>query len=567
MKIKLPKDLRGFSYDRVMPVDLNSFDVDLLLPSIFFKAITGGQSWGRRPNDPTKIREYSDELAAHEDIVGFDDDQGRRLLNRLTRTSLVQIGRKGTSRAVEQIEGVTPYTLLAFKPEFPSEHSRLRRVDTLVFRMMREQLRDDIALRRFFEDIFGKGLTIRAGAEPDGCYDGRTELDTLARLSIALIDGFESTSVRKAKERLPREPCPAVASSMARDLRRYLEAYRDRMPIEALTHHLKALINAELFVYSLKLFYAVTHLVERPIELPPAMRRQPEPSPPEIYLDFTGAPSGPSRQMAAGCVRRDLEAIQRFIQANLTLRQLDRYVHRIRGDHRVRAAVAEALADDEGGPEYLQALLGLLEDTAVVLRIDAAAQNDEDAIRRENSDSGAEGDEAEGGQTILDFVVEAAESDFERLVLLLTEGQRTQTAKNIISWYWSVGGLTKPYGILSGTLKSRQSWRYAPGNDLLATLVLLAAVDIPKWDKSDPSPHSIHLSDFLDWLERRFGILVDRPPAGYVGSDYVAAAQENLRAMLRRLQQMGVFRDLSDDFTVQRLTPPYAAGEVEWVPS
>src|SRR5215217_4093122 len=184
MKIKLPKDLRGFSYDRVMPVDLNSFDVDLLLPAIFFKASTGGQSWGRHPNDPTKIREYVDRLATHEDVVGFDDEQGRRLLDRLTRTALVHVGRKGASRAVEQLEGVSPYTLLAFKPEFPSEHSRLRRVDALIYRMMREQLRDERALRSFFEEIFGKGVTIHAGAEPDGRYDGQTTLDTLTRLSI-----------------------------------------------------------------------------------------------------------------------------------------------------------------------------------------------------------------------------------------------------------------------------------------------------------------------------------------------------------------------------------------------
>ena len=51
---------------------------------------------------------------------------------------------------------------------------------------------------------------------------------------------------------------------------------------------------------------------------------------------------------------------------------------------------------------------------------------------------------------------------------------------------------------------------------------------------------------------------------GFQGAEYVAAAQDNLRAMLRRLRQMGVFRDLSDDFTVQRLTPPYVSeAEVE----
>jgi hypothetical protein len=35
--------------------------------------------------------------------------------------------------------------------------------------------------------------------------------------------------------------------------------------------------------------------------------------------------------------------------------------------------------------------------------------------------------------------------------------------------------------------------------------------------------------------------------------------------MLRRLRQMGVFRDLSDDLTVQRLQPPYATDVEEYV--
>ena len=68
--------------------------------------------------------------------------------------------------------------------------------------------------------------------------------------------------------------------------------------------------------------------------------------------------------------------------------------------------------------------------------------------------------------------------------------------------------------------------------------------------------------DFLRFLEERFGILVDRPPSPFEGAEYIAAARENLRAMLRRLRQMGIFRDLSDDFTVQRLHPPYAGKEM-----
>jgi len=61
----------------------------------------------------------------------------------------------------------------------------------------------------------------------------------------------------------------------------------------------------------------------------------------------------------------------------------------------------------------------------------------------------------------------------------------------------------------------------------------------------------------LRFLEERYGIIVDRPPAGIQGAEYSAAARDNLRAMLSRLRQMGIFTDLSDDFTVQRLRPPY----------
>jgi len=76
---------------------------------------------------------------------------------------------------------------------------------------------------------------------------------------------------------------------------------------------------------------------------------------------------------------------------------------------------------------------------------------------------------------------------------------------------------------------------------------------------------SIRLQEFLRFLEERFGTLVDRPPAPFEGAEYTAAARDNLRAMLRRLRQMGIFRDLSDDFTVQRLHPPYAGQELTGV--
>jgi len=121
---------------------------------------------------------------------------------------------------------------------------------------------------------------------------------------------------------------------------------------------------------------------------------------------------------------------------------------------------------------------------------------------------------------------------------------------------------------LNGHRSPRASWKYAPTNELLSALVQLVATRIgptEEQNENDKGIYTIRLQDFLNCLETRFGILIDRPPAQFEGAEYVAAARENLRAMLRRLRQMGIFRDLSDDFTTQRLHPPYAGEYLELV--
>ncbi len=211
------------------------------------------------------------------------------------------------------------------------------------------------------------------------------------------------------------------------------------------------------------------------------------------------------------------------------------------------------------GAEYLQGLLWLKSDPVISLSIDAAASFDEDRIRKENANE-AEADDPEA-LSWLDAIMGTAEDDVERVVNLLSEGQRANAIKHFTQWYWGVGGMKKPHGVLRGTTLSRKSWRYAPTNDVLAMFVQLAAIWLSPAQDRDSGERElqpIRLQEFLQFLDQRFGILIDRPPAPFKGAEYTAAARENLRAMLRRLHQMGIFRDLSDDFTVQRLQPPYA---------
>lgn len=558
MKIKLPKDIVGVKFPKVSILEMNDFDIDLFLPSLFFTILAQGRGKARQTNDAKAIQKFIDALAHNEVLEGFDSPEGRRVLERLVRTTLITVGGAGVSKVnkTEQITSIVPYSLLAHKAGFPAAGSRQRSADTFIYQALRQRVGNDDALRDFVKKVFGHGVEIGNISELGGVYDEKTQLDTLTRLSIAFLDGFQNTRPGLSREKNVQSPCPTLTKEFATDIYRYLFTYYDSMPVQAFTYHLLALINFELFAYTLKLVHAVNELVQHPDELPVAMRATMGISSPQLYLDFTEATTGHSREMARGCVRRDIESYQQFLASNLLLRQLDMYVEKLK-KARYKASIERVLSPDLSGGEYLQGLLQLRDDSSVSLGIEAAANFDEDRIRVANTQE--EEDTTSATLPWFDNIVSGANDAVERVINLLVEGQQKESISKFIQWYWSVGGLKKPHGVLRGNT-NRKSWRYAPTNDLLAVLVQLAAArDMPAGAKEGREVQPIRLQAFLHFLEERFGILVDRPPAQFEGAEYAAAARDNLRAMLRRLQQMGIFHDLSDDFTVQRLHPPYAS--------
>ena len=224
------------------------------------------------------------------------------------------------------------------------------------------------------------------------------------------------------------------------------------MPTAALTYNLQALINLELFVYTLKVVHAINALVDDPRILPRAMQTEVSDSPPEIYLDFTGTQQSLSRSMAAYCVRRDIEAYQRFLASNLLLRQLSGYVDQLRRVPARAKRIDEILAGTTEGPRYLQGLLMLMRDPEIGSRLENKADDDETLIRQEYPNENGEDD---ADLASLDEIAGSAASSIERVVTMLTVGQSKQVISSYMKWYWSVGGLIKPHGILAGSPNTR----------------------------------------------------------------------------------------------------------------
>lgn len=541
MKPQLPKDTRGFGFPRLIEIDLNDFAMERILSDVFYLAVSGGRNRGKSPNDAKAIATYGERLSQHPRIEGFDDPAAARMLDQWVRAAVIKTSRATRKLTGEQIDYLLPQSLAVYKAGFPDNY-RQRNVPGFLYEAMISALptEDDTDaaadLRTLFTRAFGQGVAIGDAPRYSPAYDGQTQLDIHSLLTLAYLDGFEPVLASAHRMRRPHTAAlPAQATAIGRRLTRFLAAYAGTIPSAALARAFVAITNLELFVYTMKLFYATPALV-RTGEIPPAMRGAPT-SDPELYCDFSTSRGGESEALAKACVERDLEALSAFSYALIYLRTIEKYCGHTK-------AMDDELAQlGPITPEYLLRLRELANHPRVLQWAQLAWERIRDETVKVY---GAEMEAAvlsqfeatrAGSATELDLVVDLLVSEQKRHIAHLT------------AWYQSAAGLRSTYGILAGAPRSRTSWRYAISDDLLANLVLLAHAD-------DAGDERLSLQDFLEYLERSYGLIIDRPPRLAEDTSSRAAARENLAGMKRKLREMDFFSELSDDFAAQYLTPP-----------
>ncbi|WP_164689340.1 methylation-associated defense system protein MAD7 [Herpetosiphon llansteffanensis] len=559
MKVKIPKDLVGVSFSKVMTIELNDFNTDIFLPSLFFKIMSGGKSRSKVKNKE-EIIFYINEFSNKIETKTYEKREKNIILEKLVRTSLIATSKVGRNKRGEQIMAILPYSLLCYKPGFPIESRRQRGVDSFIYQILCKeiQLGHDYIKKQIIE-IFGKGIIFgNVPGTTNAAYDGKTDLDTLTTLSMVFADGFEATGFGRENDKNEYSPCVGLTNIVAKDIWMFLHTYAERMPNQALTYYFQALVSFEMYLYSLRLAYAINQLVYDPSILPSAMNDPIIEQKPLIYVDFIGKQNHLSHRMSSECVRRDVEIFQHFFRSMVELRWLDKQIGILKKSASGKIRINQILHDNPQGAIYLQRILLMRDDPELKFHLDAAARHAIGTIR-EATIPLAEEDDTEDSD-LFEEIIESGKTDIQQLVLLLEEGQRQNVLSNYMGWIVGAGGMNKTYGLLSGIQRQRRTWHYAPSNDLLSLLVQLATMHaMPIEDRGQNKlPPSIRLQEFLKFLEQRYGIIIDRPPLEMHGVEYHAAARENLQAMLKRLRQMGIFTDLSDDFTVQRLYSPYS---------
>ncbi len=546
MTITLPKPLRTYQYRPLTVFSLLDTDTDRVLPQLFEMCVKGGRS-SRSRTDAGDFGGYRDMLLRSGSVVGYSD-QWQSLVDGWLRTCVVDMGAFGRGRTGEQMLAVAPLTLAAYRAGLPKDRSRHRGIDDFAYRSLLDALirsgSDNAAadLRHLVVGTVGRGLAIGPQPKWEPQLEDPAQLDIGALLEFRFLESFDMADARALDTESTGASLPAVAAAIGADLLGHLRAYGPVVPTQSLMSSFAALLAAGVFAYTLRVNAGARGLLQNGGQLVADMAPcdsgiAAPPSQLEIYCDMTGDLGSTSDRLARRCVERDLDRTRLAFRDRMTFVVIEQALNRIAAD--------KARFDELDSPGRLALLASLQQHRRVESYCEARI---DDLIA-----------DAEGGdavtETEMDFLRQTQakdEPELDKLLSIMQFVNESKALKNSVAWLSSVGGLTKPYGLLDGVSTNRRSWRYAPSDEQLTALLmaLFLTPDGTSYRRAMP------LQDVLAGLRDRYGLLIDRPPAFLDGAEARAAATANVEAFKRRLQLLGCFDSLSDDFSVQTVRHP-----------
>jgi hypothetical protein len=193
-------------------------------------------------------------------------------------------------------------------------HIFLYRILVQFLRTLEMRPSPEAALNAIFKQALGKGVEIGPGPTYNGAYDGVTDLDIHTLLCLCYLDGFQPTEVaQRDSAGTPGPALPSTALRMGEDILKFVLAYQNLMPALALTRGLLALVNFELFHYTVRLMCATNALLQKGVRHG-HFEDGHERRSPELYVDFTRDRGGASDEISRACVDRDLEELRVFFE-------------------------------------------------------------------------------------------------------------------------------------------------------------------------------------------------------------------------------------------------------------
>lgn len=547
--MSLSKRDREFRLPKISYLDFKHLEMDRVLTAFFARLAHNGYPSRLRRKVELSVESFVEEFMEHPEwFTGFQAHPD--VLARWVETHLLDVVNRGkASQAV-----AAPRPLHGFTYRFRNpKHSR-----------------DYGAAQHLYETLYGarngagqkaiehlNHFFFQGHDKVTGKADTSSVLDVETQALLRLLDQVEDAPDTKSGRETFAPLCVGAADLLAEDIQRLL-FYQRFIPRSVMVDYLKVLIAFHLGLYHLRLFKLLPALVRRKGADPtcstsacPMNPKSPDnpfgdcPYRVGMVIDVAGQPGMPMAALAERSADTHYRRIPTFLRAYFATKKLDEFAT----DLVRRGKLTKPPSGDFSVGEVLQ----LLDAPLKAEREKFFGQRVSSLVEETSGAKDAELDPE------VKAVTEMGLSEFDAYIEMIVALRGPFHRKYLTQCIDSLLLKNRPGAFIAQGRTKDAPRRFVLDSRLLEVLLQLAV--LKPGGAAGFHTGELRVDELLVFLRERYGIFIDQLPRGdgfaTTSIEDRRALRDNVRSFTGRLREVGFYRDLSDAYVTQTITPRY----------
>jgi hypothetical protein len=541
---------RALNLRKVTYLDFKQIEMDRVLTALFARLAHNGFPSRLRQRADLTVEVFVDEFLEHPEwFTGFGAH--RVILERWVETHLMDLVNRGKPRqAVAAPRPLHGFTYRFRNPKHSRDYGAAQHIyETLYHARHGLGQRALEHLERFF---------FHGHDRVTGRMDADATLDVETQALMQLMQQVEDVPDTRGDRDSFAPLCVGSADLLAEDVMRLL-FYERHIPRTVMVEYLKVLLSFHMALYQLRIFKLLPSMVKRK-DADPTCATSTCPVDPRnadnphgdcpyriaLVVDVAGRPDTGAAALAERSADTHYRRIPGFVKAYIAVKKLDEFGETLVKTGKLHKAKGEALTvgdtlqllepphKDERAKFFGARVYSLIQDSAGETETDLDPE--------------------------LKAVTELKLPEFETYLEMLVALRGSFHRQYITECIDSLTMKNRPGALLAQGRTKGARRRFVLDSRLLEVLLQIAVL---RQDGPTGAFYTgeLRIEDLLTRLRERYGLHIDRLPRGdgftAPSIEDRAALRENAAAFTERLREVGFFRDLSDAYVTQTVTPRY----------
>jgi hypothetical protein len=547
--MSLSKRDREFRLPKISYLDFKHLEMDRVLTAFFARLAHNGFPSRLRRKVELSVESFVEEFLEHPEwFTGFKDH--RDVLERWVETHLLDVVNRGkANQAVAAPRPLHGFTYRFRNPKHSRDYGAAQHLYEMLYGARNSAGQKAIEhLNHFF---------FQGHDKVTGKADAGAVLDVETQALLRLLDQVEDAPDTKSGRETFPPLCVGAADLLAEDIQRLL-FYQRFIPRSVMVDYLKILIAFHLGLYHLRLLKLLPALVRKKGSDPTCatgacpMNAKSIDNPHGdcpyrigIVVDVAGQPGTPMAALAERSADIHYRRIPTFVRAYFATKKLDEFAT----DLVRRGKLSKPASGDFSVGEVLQ----LLDAPLKAEREKFFGQRISSLLEETSGAKDADLDPE------LKAVTEMGLSEFDAYIEMIVALRGRYHRQYIVECLDSLLLKNRSGAALAQGRTKNAPRRFVLDSRLLEVLLQIAV--LKPGGAEGFHTGELRVDELLVFLRERYGIYIDQLPRGdgfpATSIEDRRALRENVRAFTGRLREVGFYRDLSDAYVTQTITPRY----------